>query len=133
MLGFSLNSYAACKALWKACVESHTFFRLQTPKPHTKKFFFFFSLGSRFRYSGKTEFQTLEENRKRLSARSDRAFVRTRSSRFSRQTLPAPHLQNLTLTSATRLQNGKHDSFGANRVTAAESPPKSAWISTFAP
>ncbi|XP_054165930.1 tyrosine-protein phosphatase 1-like [Oppia nitens] len=125
VLGFNIGSYASCKALWKCCVEQHTFFRLQTPKPHTKKFFFFLSLGSRFRYSGKTEFQTLEENRKRLSARSDRAFVRTRTSRFTRQTVPTPHVHNLGLSS---LSNGKHETF-TSRVSSASPSPKSAWKS----
>lgn len=41
----------------------HTFFRLESPTPHTKKNFFFFKLGSKFRYSGlKTEYQTLQES-----------------------------------------------------------------------
>lgn len=75
LIGFNLCSYRACKSLWKSCVEQHTFFRLHTPKPLTKKFFFFFSLGSKFRYSGKTEFQTIEENRRRLT-RTERIFIR---------------------------------------------------------
>ncbi|CAG2106184.1 unnamed protein product, partial [Medioppia subpectinata] len=120
LLGFNSCSYRTCKSLWKACVEQHTFFRLQTPKPHTKKFFFFFSLGSRFRYSGKTEFQTLEENRKRLQ-RTDRTFVRT--ARFH-QTVPIPHINNLMLS----LSNGQsRDSFQSNRIQSTESPAKSAW------
>jgi tyrosine-protein phosphatase non-receptor type 4 len=47
---FNLSSYSQCKAIWKSCVEHHTFFRLQTPRPQTKKFLFFFTFGSRFRY-----------------------------------------------------------------------------------
>jgi tyrosine-protein phosphatase non-receptor type 4 len=125
LLGFNSCSYRTCKSLWKACVEQHTFFRLQSPKPHTKKFFFFFSLGSRFRYSGKTEFQTIEENRKRLS-RADRAFVRTRTNRFTRQTVPIPHINNLMLSSRAILHNGDPKTA---RVQSTESPAKSAWLS----
>ena len=129
MLGFTLESYRACKSLWKACVEQHTFFRLQSPKPHTKKFFFFFSLGSRFRYSGKTEFQSLEDNKRRL-ARQDRAFVRSRSTRPLRQTVPAPnHVANLmhgqlngSVASVPRV---------TSRVSESDaSRPKSAWHSS---
>lgn len=115
LLGFNLSSYRACKALWKSCVEQHTFFRLETPKPHTKKFFFFLSLGSRFRYSGKTQFQTMQENKKRLT-RTQRTFIRTRSSRFSRQTVPLPQtiVQNLMLSSHHGTANGTSTGAGQN-------------------
>ncbi|MEQ2214708.1 hypothetical protein XENOCAPTIV_017473 [Xenoophorus captivus] len=44
-------NYRACKNLWKACVEHHTFFRLERPIPPQKNFFaHYFSLGSKFRY-----------------------------------------------------------------------------------
>ncbi|EEC11951.1 protein 4.1G, putative [Ixodes scapularis] len=48
LLGFNMLSYRSCKNLWKSCVEHHTFFRLNTPRPTTKRFLF--SLGSKFRY-----------------------------------------------------------------------------------
>ena len=49
--------------------------------------------------SGKTQYQTYQENKKRLT-RTQRTFVRTRSSRFTRQTFPIPsHVQNLMLSS----------------------------------
>ncbi|KAG7256199.1 hypothetical protein CRUP_025965, partial [Coryphaenoides rupestris] len=44
-------NYRACKNLWKACVEHHTFFRLDRPVPPQKNFFtHYFTLGSKFRY-----------------------------------------------------------------------------------
>lgn len=91
MIGFNLCSYRACKSLWKSCVEQHTFFRLHTPKPLTKKFFFFLSLGSKFRYSGKTESQTIEENRRRL-IRTERIFIRNNA---RNATMPASLNKNL--------------------------------------
>ncbi|KAJ6225298.1 hypothetical protein RDWZM_003843 [Blomia tropicalis] len=103
VIGFNLCSHRACKTLWKTCVEQHTFFRLHSPKPLTKKFFFFFSLGSKFRYSGKTEFQTIEENKKRLT-RTERIFIRNN---VRHATMPASttnindaqkHLTNLRMT-----------------------------------
>uniref|UniRef100_A0A672TBL8 Tyrosine-protein phosphatase non-receptor type 4-like n=1 Tax=Sinocyclocheilus grahami TaxID=75366 RepID=A0A672TBL8_SINGR len=51
LLGFNMVNYRACKNLWKACVEHHTFFRLDRPVPLQKNFFVhYFSLGSKFRY-----------------------------------------------------------------------------------
>uniref|UniRef100_A0A673I693 protein-tyrosine-phosphatase n=1 Tax=Sinocyclocheilus rhinocerous TaxID=307959 RepID=A0A673I693_9TELE len=51
LLGFNMVNYRACKNLWKACVEHHTFFRLDRPVPLQKNFFaHYFSLGSKFRY-----------------------------------------------------------------------------------
>lgn len=71
LIGFNMVSYRSCKNLWKSCVEHHTFFRLHAPNPPSKKIF---SLGSKFRYSGKTEYQTLEESKRR--AKIERSFSR---------------------------------------------------------
>ncbi|XP_063067548.1 tyrosine-protein phosphatase non-receptor type 4-like isoform X2 [Engraulis encrasicolus] len=61
LLGFNMVSYRACKNLWKACVEHHTFFRLDQPVPPQKNFFaHYFSLGSKFRYCGRTEAQSVQ-------------------------------------------------------------------------
>ncbi|XP_071513326.1 tyrosine-protein phosphatase non-receptor type 4 isoform X3 [Panulirus ornatus] len=86
VLGFNLGSYRACKCLWKSCVEHHTFFRLHTPRTPARKNLL--TLGSKFRYSGRTEFQTVEECKRR--ARVERTFVRSPSKRFARQTVPTP-------------------------------------------
>uniref|UniRef100_A0A8C4LZD4 protein-tyrosine-phosphatase n=1 Tax=Equus asinus asinus TaxID=83772 RepID=A0A8C4LZD4_EQUAS len=52
LLGFNMVNYRACKHLWKACVEHHTFFRLDRPLPPQKNFFaHYFTLGSKFRKS----------------------------------------------------------------------------------
>ena len=56
LLGFNLASYRSCKNLWKSAVEHHSFFRLHSPKVAPRRFLM--SLGSKFRYSGRTEFQT---------------------------------------------------------------------------
>lgn len=52
--GFETPKKASCKHLWKCCVEHHAFFRLVRVSP-AQAAGEFFSLGSRFRYSGKTE------------------------------------------------------------------------------
>ncbi|CAL9689358.1 unnamed protein product [Knipowitschia caucasica] len=54
-IGFKLPNHRAAKRLWKVCVEHHTFFRLVSPEAPPKKFM---SLGSKFRYSGRTQAQT---------------------------------------------------------------------------
>ncbi|KAI5092772.1 band 4.1-like protein 3 isoform X8, partial [Silurus meridionalis] len=54
-IGFKLPNHKSAKRLWKVCVEHHTFFRLVATEPPAKKFL---SLGSKFRYSGRTQTQT---------------------------------------------------------------------------
>uniref|UniRef100_A0A3Q3JQT1 FERM domain-containing protein n=1 Tax=Monopterus albus TaxID=43700 RepID=A0A3Q3JQT1_MONAL len=54
-IGFKLVNHRAAKRLWKVCVEHHSFFRLVSPEEPPKKFL---SLGSKFRYSGRTQIQS---------------------------------------------------------------------------
>ncbi|XP_077598968.1 protein 4.1 isoform X9 [Stigmatopora nigra] len=80
-IGFKLPNYKAAKKLWKVCVEHHTFFRLTSTEMVTtpRKFL---ALGSKFRYSGRTQAQT-----KQASSLIDRPaplFQRTSSKRNSR-------------------------------------------------
>ncbi|XP_016518588.1 protein 4.1-like isoform X5 [Poecilia formosa] len=55
IIGFKLLNHRAAKRLWKVCVEHHSFFRLLSPEEPPKKFL---SLGSKFRYSGRTQIQS---------------------------------------------------------------------------
>uniref|UniRef100_A0A8C9KAS4 FERM, ARH/RhoGEF and pleckstrin domain protein 2 n=1 Tax=Panthera tigris altaica TaxID=74533 RepID=A0A8C9KAS4_PANTA len=58
-LEFLLGSRDGCKNFWKICVEYHTFFRLfDQPQPRAKAVFF--SRGSSFRYSGRTQKQLVD-------------------------------------------------------------------------
>ncbi|XP_053160683.1 FERM, ARHGEF and pleckstrin domain-containing protein 2 isoform X2 [Hemicordylus capensis] len=58
-LEFLLGSRDECKNFWKICVEYHAFFRLfDQPKPKSKAVFF--SRGSSFRYSGRTQKQLVD-------------------------------------------------------------------------
>lgn len=54
-IGFKLPNHRAAKKLWKVCIEHHTFFRLVSPEPPPKGFLV---MGSKFRYSGRTQAQT---------------------------------------------------------------------------
>nr|XP_019611282.1 PREDICTED: band 4.1-like protein 3 isoform X3 [Rhinolophus sinicus] len=77
-IGFKLPNHRAAKRLWKVCVEHHTFFRLLMPEAPPKKFL---TLGSKFRYSGRTQAQT-----RRASALIDRPapyFERSSSKRYT--------------------------------------------------
>eukprot|EP00066_Takifugu_rubripes_P014794 XP_011604060.1 PREDICTED: uncharacterized protein LOC101066037 isoform X4 [Takifugu rubripes] len=79
-IGFKLPHYKASKKLWKVCVEHHTFFRVQTVDPPSSRRFPV--LGSKFRYSGRTQVQT-----RQASSMIDRPaprFTRSASKRLSR-------------------------------------------------
>ncbi|KAM8946298.1 band 4.1-like protein 2 isoform 2-T2 [Pelodytes ibericus] len=85
-IGFKLPNHRAAKRLWKVCVEHHTFYRLSSPEQPPKARFL--TLGSKFRYSGRTQAQTRE-----ASNRIDRPapyFERTSSKRVSRSLDGAP-------------------------------------------
>ncbi|NXA46769.1 PTN4 phosphatase, partial [Nothocercus julius] len=84
LLGFNMVNYRACKNLWKACVEHHTFFRLDRPLPPQKNFFaHYFTLGSKFRYCGRTEVQSVQYGKEK--ANKDRVFARSPSKPLSRK------------------------------------------------
>ncbi|XP_029582439.1 band 4.1-like protein 3 isoform X13 [Salmo trutta] len=90
-IGFKLPNHRAAKRLWKTCVEHHTFFRLVSPEVPPKKFL---GLGSKFRYSGRTQAQT-----RRVSSQIIRAapiFERSSSKRYtmSRSLDGAPVTEN---------------------------------------
>ncbi|XP_069393069.1 uncharacterized protein [Paralichthys olivaceus] len=79
-IGFKLPNYKASKKLWKVCVENHTFFRVSTVEPPSSRRFLV--LGSKFRYSGRTQAQT-----RQASSMIDRPaprFTRSASKRLSR-------------------------------------------------
>ncbi|XP_044026500.1 protein 4.1 isoform X8 [Siniperca chuatsi] len=80
-IGFKLPNYKAAKKLWKVCVEHHTFFRLTSTEMATtpKKFL---ALGSKFRYSGRTQAQTRQASS--LIDRPAPLFQRSSSKRNSR-------------------------------------------------
>ncbi|XP_038226441.1 band 4.1-like protein 1 isoform X2 [Dermochelys coriacea] len=77
-IGFKLPNHRSAKRLWKVCIEHHTFFRLVSPEPPPKGFLV---MGSKFRYSGRTQAQT-----RQASALIDRPapfFKRSSSKRYT--------------------------------------------------
>uniref|UniRef100_H2SHX1 Erythrocyte membrane protein band 4.1 like 5 n=1 Tax=Takifugu rubripes TaxID=31033 RepID=H2SHX1_TAKRU len=80
---FRMDHPKACKHLWKCAVEHHSFFRLRGPVQKNSARSGFIRMGSRFRYSGKTEYQTTKASKARRSA----SFERRPSRRYSRRTM----------------------------------------------
>ena len=112
-LGFNLSSYRSCKNLWKSAVEHHAFFRLQSPKCSGRRFPLW-GLSSKFRYSGRTEFQTVSETAlasQQAKSRWERAFFRSPSRRALRQTLPS-----LERASRTALASPEQSVIGENQL-----------------
>ncbi|XP_059418006.1 band 4.1-like protein 5 isoform X2 [Carassius carassius] len=80
---FHMDHPKACKHLWKCAIEHHAFFRLRGPVQKSSNRSGFIRMGSRFRYSGKTEYQTTKANKARRSI----SFERRPSRRYSRRTM----------------------------------------------
>eukprot|EP00914_Ancora_sagittata_P014027 GHVO01027475.1.p1 GENE.GHVO01027475.1~~GHVO01027475.1.p1 ORF type:complete len:870 (+),score=149.14 GHVO01027475.1:96-2705(+) len=79
-IGFKLINHRMAKRLWKIAVEHHTFFRLKEPETAPKSGLFP-RFGSKFRYSGRTQYQT-----KQAAAGIERPapdFDRSASRRFT--------------------------------------------------
>ncbi|XP_052404103.1 band 4.1-like protein 3b isoform X2 [Carassius gibelio] len=90
-IGFKLFSHKAAKRLWKVCVEHHTFFRLVSPEAPPKRFLM---LGSKFRYSGRTQAET-----RRASSQIARA-----APQFQRRHTVTASMDSMTVTH----DNGKN-------------------------
>lgn len=124
-----MASHKKSKVLWQSCVEHHSFFRLQKPHRTSR---FLLSLGSKFRYSGRTELQAVQESKHRVKI--SKSFVRSPSRRL----LSSPLLNgngNGTDVSQNSNSNGKltlltkprphHD----NKITVTDTSvvPRKAW------
>lgn len=79
---FQLSSSDSCKQLWKCAVESHAFFRLRQPTHSKANRSDFTRLGSRFRFSGRTEYQATHSGRIRRAS----TFERRPSKRYPSRT-----------------------------------------------
>ncbi|XP_056872293.1 band 4.1-like protein 2 isoform X9 [Takifugu flavidus] len=99
-VGFKLQNHRSAKRLWKVCVENHSFFRLNAPEPPPKARFL--TLGSKFRYSGRTQAQTRLASS--LIDRPAPKFERTSSKRISRSLDGAPVI---SITDADLAENGR--------------------------
>ncbi|XP_078573037.1 uncharacterized protein LOC144859901 isoform X14 [Branchiostoma floridae x Branchiostoma japonicum] len=78
---FRLDHPKACKHLWKCAVEHHAFFRLKGPVDKPGRRQQLLRMGSRFRFSGRTEYQTARNRQSRRTVQ----FERRPSQRYSRR------------------------------------------------
>uniref|UniRef100_A0A3P8WXB2 Erythrocyte membrane protein band 4.1 like 2 n=1 Tax=Cynoglossus semilaevis TaxID=244447 RepID=A0A3P8WXB2_CYNSE len=101
-VGFKLQNHRSAKKLWKVCVENHSFYRLNAPEPPTKARFL--TLGSKFRYSGRTQAQTRLASS--LIDRPSPTFERTSSKRISRSVDGAPMI-SITDVERDTAENGR--------------------------
>lgn len=104
---FQLSSSQECKHLWKCSVESHAFFRLRQPTHNNRTRSDFTRLGSRFRFSGRTEYQATHSGKVRRASTFERrpskrypsraqsmvkAITPSKHLHLSAQTSPEPNL-----------------------------------------
>ncbi|XP_037919246.1 band 4.1-like protein 5 isoform X2 [Hermetia illucens] len=112
---FRLYNEKACKHLWKCAVEHHTFFRLRAPVKGPSARQNFFRMGSRFRYSGRTEFQTTQQSRARRTVQ----FERRPSQRF------AGRQSHVIRERQKQMNNNQNESTTATVTTPTSAPETS--------
>ncbi|KAK2709814.1 hypothetical protein QYM36_013479, partial [Artemia franciscana] len=118
LLAFNLVTYRSAKNLWRSCVEHHAFFRLSTPVLNIpKKFLGFgsslgFGFGSRFRFTGRTEYETIQRGLKRSEQRDFSPSLKT------------------SFKASEGSSFISHEAFGnGSRVQSSDTrEPKQAWV-----
>ncbi|XP_065083038.1 protein 4.1 homolog isoform X2 [Ochlerotatus camptorhynchus] len=123
-IGFKLENHRAAKKLWKACVEHHTFFRLMTPEP-TSKAGLFPRLGSKFRYSGRTHYETRKTPVDRPAPDFKRSLTGKRMSSRSMDALGHQEKERAALKDPNKDANKRHTmSHPPDHIPDLESPTR---------
>lgn len=127
ILTFNMGSRDNAKAIWRACVEHHSFFRLEQSVETSHYLTLCFR--SRFQYTGRTELQIREDNKRRVS----KMFRRPVDTLTAKQMTISPNkvgtngnndngknaLSILTITKTYKSYD--------NKVTSKHSEPRKAW------
>ncbi|XP_067932097.1 band 4.1-like protein 5 isoform X3 [Watersipora subatra] len=118
---FRTQNPKACKHLWKCAIEHHTFFRVVVQPTNERSSQGFIRLGSRFRYSGRTQFEQLNRSHARRSVR----FERQPSRRFSRRaSLEArERIRKRNAPSSLPQQIGNSPAVNADAASAGSNTP----------
>ncbi|XP_074593954.1 uncharacterized protein LOC141849499 isoform X2 [Brevipalpus obovatus] len=125
-VGFKLANHRAAKRLWRTAVEHHTFFRLTEAEPPPKPKFFFPRFGSKFRYSGRTQFQS----RRSVINRPQPQFVRTLSSkRYSARNMDEG--SRVESDVANHYEERNRNSLGVQSAATTATTPESMVNKTF--
>lgn len=124
---FRLHNEKACKHLWKCAVEHHGFFRLRAPVKGPSARQNFFRMGSRFRYSGRTEYQSTYQNRARRTVQLERKPSQRYGRRQSHVLRERQRQQTATVTSEGNVSASAKtpDSFQPSSSRGSERSSKS--------
>jgi erythrocyte membrane protein band 4.1 len=118
-IGFKLANHRAAKKLWKSCVEHHTFFRLMTPEP-AQKSSFFPRFGSKYRYSGKTHYESKKTPVDRAPPQFQRSLT---GKRISSRSMDALALKDAN--DKDKEENKRHTmSYPPDHIPNLESPQR---------
>ncbi|XP_059500679.1 band 4.1-like protein 4 isoform X3 [Stegostoma tigrinum] len=127
---FEVPNKAACKHLWRCCVEYHTFFRLPESEEYSnsmsRKLSKLGSLGYRHRYSGKTAFQLNPRDQSIELPRPDQNVKRTRSKTYPKRTIHSPQ-SGPNSVSRSHIKTDRTEYDGTTKILAP-SPVKSSKI-----
>ncbi|XP_017148837.1 protein 4.1 homolog isoform X5 [Drosophila miranda] len=122
-IGFKLANHRAAKKLWKSCVEHHTFFRLMTPEPDNKSTMFP-RFGSKYRYKGRTQYETRATPVDRTAPKFDRTLSGARLTSRSMDALAMAEKEKVARKSSTLDHRGDRADRGNDADAHSRSPIK---------